>query len=257
MDTLMNWIAFGVLIYIVGVKARWWSGPITVLRRRRENARRDVESAGSASTPVTLRGTTVDARETRTGPGRDTEADNSQDTDLDTRHDTNAPGLWTRLREAVDLVIHPDGSYDDDETDGGVVPDPPSGSPSVTTGEAPPPRVVVQYVPHGAWTGNVSALDADGIPVILQYRTRSELAAPPPDLAGPDDDDSGDASEIASIDEVALRQDWLRAIEADGRFSNAEIVQMYREKWGRGRRTLDRDRAALAEGPAPRSGTSR
>jgi hypothetical protein len=40
-DTLANWLAFAALVYIVGVKARWWAGPITTYRRRRQDTGQD------------------------------------------------------------------------------------------------------------------------------------------------------------------------------------------------------------------------
>jgi len=44
MDTLANWLSFAALVYVVGVKATWWPGPITTYRRSRQDTGQDTTS---------------------------------------------------------------------------------------------------------------------------------------------------------------------------------------------------------------------
>lgn len=114
-----------------------------------------------------------------------------------------------------------------------------------------PPRVITHIVQPGSWLGDVRGADSAGRPVVIRYQLASGLAAPLGELNSPASGEEGeDGTDPVVLDEVALRQDWLRAMDADARFTNAEVAVMYQQKWRRGPKTLKRDRELIMNSKA-------
>ena len=276
MDTLMNWLAFALLIYFLGVGAHRWPGPVSIYRiwRARRALATDAEEEyfdddvldddvaprdGSGVTRGDGHRGDIDPD---TAQDTDIEAETSQDTYRDTGHPNPSRRLWTRVRQAVDLAWRGEQDIPTCPSPVSSAPSPRPPSPTVTgrgsrgtsptDADAPEqlPRVVVHYVEPGSWTGQVSGTGDDGHPVVIRYVTRSAIAAPTAPLTRPSVEPKVDEqapSDAMAIDEITVRREWLRTMSASGNFTAEEIRDLYLAKWGKTPKTLSRDLAAIAD----------
>jgi hypothetical protein len=291
---ISNWLAFAVLVYGLGVGAHWWPGPIATYRgwraRRAESLADEQDDEygeyddeddggdeyeddddpgpapayGSAARHARRSVTHRDGHGLDIGRDMRQEGDTAAETPLDTRRDRGhrnpSPRVWTRVRQAVDLVRGAERDTPTHLSDVPPAPPRPRRSPSVT-GEANhgpgpdvasmPPRVVVHYVEPGSWTGQVAGTGDDGQPVVIRYMTRSAIAAPTEQLARPAPPEPEPCEQASSdalpIDEITVRREWLRTMTASGRFTPEEIRDLYVAKWQKTPKTLTRDLAAIAD----------
>lgn len=262
MDTVLAWLTFGLVVWLLlAIQTRGKElgkgrvpGPIWCIHALYE-ASHEAREGGAA-------GTDSDEPEadTRTDTGQEgpRRVDKSQDTPPDIGQDTPRIRLRDKLTQAADLLRRePEGAEEPVSTPH-VQPAPLATSQPVTGGRRVPsdhrapapaaepvPREIVIYVPPGdSRMGTIRAVDADDHPVIVRYLQHAGPSRVPTQPLTEAEDDPDDADDRTPLNEITLRRDWLRTLDADNRFTTSEIAAMYRTKWGRGEKTLRRDRDA-------------